>query len=231
MDMINGIFLTMRREWLLAVRRPVEWLNPLLFFFLVSVLFPLTLAPNVKILQIIGPGILWIGLLLAILWSLSRLFQADYEDGSLEQWLFSPYPLPVLIFAKMVAHVLMLAIPVLLIAPLLSFDVSPNARSSSSFIRDINFGNAATDFYRGNWRCLDGERTANWIIVGFNFIAALYSNAYLHHFSTECSSNRYVAGGAHHLAGGIAGDDYSFGALDCRSHFKNEHSTSLIAIC
>lgn len=118
--MINGILLTIRRECLLAWRRPIEWLNPLLFFFLVSVLFPLTLAPDIKLLQIIGPGILWIGLLLAILWSLSRLFQADFEDGSLEQWLFSPYPLPVLVFAKMIAHVLMLAIPVLLISPLLA---------------------------------------------------------------------------------------------------------------
>ncbi len=118
--MLTGIFLIIRRECLLAWRRPVEWLNPLLFFVLVAVLFPLTLAPDIKILQIIGPGILWVAVLLALLWSLTHLFQADYEDGSIEQWLFSPYPFPLLIFAKIVAHWLMLGIPVLIVAPLLA---------------------------------------------------------------------------------------------------------------
>jgi len=99
----------------------MEWLNPLIFFILVTILFPLTLAPDHKILQAVGPGILWIALLLAVLLSLTRLFQPDYEDGSLEQWIFSSYPLPLLIFAKISAHWLMLCAPVLIVAPLLAF--------------------------------------------------------------------------------------------------------------
>jgi len=117
--MISDVFLMIRRECLLTWRRPVEWLNPLLFFMLVAILFPLTLVPDVQILQIIGPGVLWVGVLLAVLLSLTRLFQPDYDDGSLEQWLLSPFPLPLLVFAKITAHWLMLCVPVLMISPLL----------------------------------------------------------------------------------------------------------------
>ena len=114
---IQSMLIAIRREWLLTWRLPMEWLNPLLFFMLVSILFPLTLAPDPKILQLAGPGLLWIALLLAVLMSLTRLFQADYEDGTLEQWLLSPYPLSLLIFAKVIAQGLMLLIPVLIVAP------------------------------------------------------------------------------------------------------------------
>lgn len=117
--MLSSVFLIIHRECLLTWRRPAEWLNPLLFFMLVAILFPLTLVPDSKILQLIGPGVLWVAVLLAVLLSLTRLFQPDYEDGSLEQWLLSPFPLPLLVFAKIAAHWLMLCIPVLIIAPLL----------------------------------------------------------------------------------------------------------------
>lgn len=117
--MMCGIGLIICRECLLSWRRPVEWLNPLLFFILVAILFPLTLVPEIKILQLIGPGVLWVAVLLAVLLSLTRLFQPDYDDGSLEQWLLSPLPLPLWVFAKIAAHGLMLGIPVLIIAPLL----------------------------------------------------------------------------------------------------------------
>jgi heme exporter protein B len=108
------------RECLLTWRRPVEWLNPLLFFILVTVLFPLTMTPSVKILQQTGPGILWVAILLAVMLSLNRLFQTDFEDGSLEQSILSPQPLSLLVFAKITAHWLMLGVPVLLITPLLA---------------------------------------------------------------------------------------------------------------
>lgn len=112
--------LIIRRECLLTWRHPVEWLNPVLFFVLVAVLFPLAMIPDLKILQAIGPGILWVAALLAVLLSLTRLFQPDYDDGNLEQWLFSASPLSLLIFAKITAHGFMLCIPLLVISPLLA---------------------------------------------------------------------------------------------------------------
>lgn len=118
--MINVFWFIFIRECLLTWRRPLDWLNPLLFFILVTILLPLTFTPQIKILQMVGPGILWVALLLSVLWSMIRLFQADFEDGSLEQWLFNPYPLPWLISAKILAHWLMLVVPVLLITPILA---------------------------------------------------------------------------------------------------------------
>lgn len=117
--MIEAVIKIIRRECLLTWRRPWEWLNPLLFFILVILLFPLTLPPEIKILKMIGPGMVWVAALLAILLSLTRLFQMDYEDGSLEQWILSSQPLSLLIFIKILTHWLMIAIPLWLAAPVI----------------------------------------------------------------------------------------------------------------
>lgn len=118
--MIDAVIKIILRECLLTWRRPWEWLNPLLFFILVVLLFPLTLTPEIKILRIIGPGTVWVAVLLAILLSLTRLFQTDYEDGSLEQWILSSQSLTLLIFTKIMIHWLMIAIPLSLISPLIA---------------------------------------------------------------------------------------------------------------
>ena len=54
------------------------------FFLTVIVLLPLGLGPDQALLQRIAPGALWIALLLSVLLSADRIFQADYEDGSLD---------------------------------------------------------------------------------------------------------------------------------------------------
>ncbi len=118
--MLKIILTIIHRECLLIWRCPVEWCTPLLFFILVVLLFPLTVVPDIKTLQLVGPGILWLALLLATLLSLSKLFQADYEDGSLEQWLLRPWPLSAFVLAKLIAHWLMIFVPVILIIPLLA---------------------------------------------------------------------------------------------------------------
>ena len=52
--------------------------------------------------------------------SLDSLFRSDFDDGSLEQLLLSPHPLTILVFAKIIAHWLVIGLPLLLIAPLLA---------------------------------------------------------------------------------------------------------------
>lgn len=119
--MTANYFVTIiRRECLLTWRNPVEWINPLLFFVLVSLLFPLTTSPSSQFLKNIGPGAIWVGILLAVMLSLNKLFQRDYEDGSLEQWLISPFPLSLLVSAKIIAHWIMICIPVLIVTPLIA---------------------------------------------------------------------------------------------------------------
>jgi heme exporter protein B len=111
---------TVRRDLLLAWKRPGDVLNPLFFFAMVCTLFPLAVGPSPEQLQVSGPGVLWVAALLATLLSLNTLFLSDHEDGSLEQLLVSPQPLPVLALGKTVAHWLVSGLPLVLISPMLA---------------------------------------------------------------------------------------------------------------
>lgn len=122
--MLSAIYQVIRRELLIAFRRQADVFNPLWFFIIVITLFPLSVGPEPNLLARIAPGIVWVAALLAALLSLERLFRDDFVDGSLEQMLLMPTPLPVLAFAKMVAHWMLTGLPLLLISPLLAILLS-----------------------------------------------------------------------------------------------------------
>ena len=107
-----------RRDLILALRHRAEAVNPLLFFVIVVSLVPLGLNPRREALELVAPGVLWIGALLAALLSLERMFRSDFEDGSLELMLISPRPLPLMVLAKILAHWLVTGLPLLAAAPL-----------------------------------------------------------------------------------------------------------------
>jgi len=110
----------LRRDLTLAYRRRSEMINPLLFFVLVTAMFPLGIGADPALLRDIGPGIIWVAALLASLLSLETVFRSDFDDGSLEQLLLSPHPLSILMIAKVLAHWLVTGLPLLIVAPLLS---------------------------------------------------------------------------------------------------------------
>lgn len=117
--MMQVFWVLLRRDLLLAFRHRGELLNPLLFFSLVVTLFPLGVSPEPSVLKTMAPGVIWIAVLLAGLFSLEGLFRSDFEDGTLEQMVLSPFPLAWLVLAKVVAHWIVTALPMLLLAPLL----------------------------------------------------------------------------------------------------------------
>ena len=90
-----GAFLAacLRRQLLIAARRPVEVVNPLLFFMLVVLLFPLGIGPDPQQLAVFAPAVLWIVALLATLLALEGMFRGDFDDGTLEQLVLAPQPL------------------------------------------------------------------------------------------------------------------------------------------
>lgn len=108
------------RECLQRFRNPSEWFTPLLFFIVVAITFPLATTPASKILQLIGPGVIWVAALLSTLLSLPRLFQEDHHDGSLSQLLLAPYPLSWLVLAKIFAHWVLFTFPLIVLSPLLA---------------------------------------------------------------------------------------------------------------
>lgn len=118
----------LRRELTLAFRHRAEIVNPLWFFLIVITLFPLGIGPEPQLLARIAPGVVWVAALLAALLSLERLFRDDFMDGSLEQLLLLPTPLPVTVAGKVCAHWLVTGLPLLLLSPLaallLSLDVA-----------------------------------------------------------------------------------------------------------
>lgn len=109
----------LKRDLTLAFRHRAEIANPLLFFVLVTALFPLGIGPDPAVLKTVGPGIIWVAALLAALLSLDSVFKSDFEDGTLEQIMMSPHPLSVLMLAKVLVHWLITGLPLLMVAPLL----------------------------------------------------------------------------------------------------------------
>lgn len=132
----------LRRQLLLAFRRPVDSLNPLMFFLLVIALFPLGIGPDPRQLQEFAPGILWIVALLATLLAAEGLFRSDYEDGSLEQLLLSPHPLFLSSLTYVFAHWLITGVPLILLCPLFALMLQLPVAALPTLIFSMALGTA-----------------------------------------------------------------------------------------
>jgi heme exporter protein B len=113
-------WLLVQRDLHLAMRRPGEWLQPLAFFFVVTMLFPLATDPQLSRLRDIAPVALWVAALLSSLLALELLFRDDGQDGSLEQLAVSGLPLTLLLLAKSSVHWLLTGLPLVLAGPLVA---------------------------------------------------------------------------------------------------------------
>src|SRR2546421_11229519 len=106
------------RDLLLALRRRSDVATALLFFVIVSSLFPLGIGAEPNLLRSIAPGGIWVGALLSSMLSVSRLFEGDYADGTLEQIVLGGAPLGAVVAAKSLAHWRRSGLPLAAIAPL-----------------------------------------------------------------------------------------------------------------
>ncbi len=91
------LMLVLARDLRLAVRHWDQVLQPLIFFVIVTTLFPLAISPALDELRKISPGVLWVAAMLASLLALESLFRPDVEDGTMEQWVLSGQPLSLLL--------------------------------------------------------------------------------------------------------------------------------------
>ena len=116
---MTRFFAIAARDVRLALRHSggVWWV--LLFYLMTVTLFPLGVGPESETLGRIAAGVLWVAALLAAMLSLDRLFQADFEDGSLELLALAPVPLELMVLAKCLAHWLTTGLPLALMAPLM----------------------------------------------------------------------------------------------------------------
>lgn len=118
--MLKPFLAILMRDLSLARRRSSEAGLAVLFFILAAILFPLGIGPEANLLARSGPGLLWVTALLAVLLSLERLFQTDWEDGSLDLLLLTPLPLTLTVLAKCLAHWLLTGLPLVVASPVLA---------------------------------------------------------------------------------------------------------------
>lgn len=121
---MGAIARLIRRDVALALRLGGGGGIGVAFFVLCVVLVPLGVGPETGTLSRIAAGMLWIAALLSALLSLDRLFQADFEDGSLDQLMLAPVPLEQVVVAKSIAHWLTTGLPMTLIAPVLGLTLA-----------------------------------------------------------------------------------------------------------
>ncbi|CAK4067156.1 heme exporter protein CcmB [Vibrio sp. 16] len=144
--MIETMNSIVRRELLIAFRRQADVLNPLWFFIIVITLFPLSIGPEPNLLARIAAGIVWVAALLSALLSLERLFRDDFQDGSLEQMMLMPVPLPVVVISKVAAHWILTGLPLILISPLLAILLSLDFNTWLSVVLTLLVGTPTLSF-------------------------------------------------------------------------------------
>ena len=117
---MTGLLAILMRELRLAIRQPGQSAMVVMFFILATVLFPFGIGPEPNILARIAAGVLWVAALLAAMLSLERMFQTEFEDGSLEILVLSPVALEFTVGAKILAHWLTTGVPLLIATPVMA---------------------------------------------------------------------------------------------------------------
>lgn len=120
-EYLTIFFVILRRDLTLAFRNKAEFINPLMFFIIVIILFPLAFGSDPTLLKQLTSGIIWVTALLATVLSLETIFRSDFEDGTIEQLILARYPLTLLVSAKIMAHWMIFGLPLILIAVLTGF--------------------------------------------------------------------------------------------------------------
>ena len=108
------------RDLRLALRGGSEALTLVLFFVMIGVIVPFAIGPDREVLARLAPGIVWIATLLGMLLGLDRLFRDDDDSGTLPVFHRAAIPLEAVIAAKLIAHWLLSALPLILASPLLA---------------------------------------------------------------------------------------------------------------
>ena len=112
------------RDLRLSLRIGGEALTLVLFFVMIGVIVPFAIGPDRVLLARLAPGIVWIAAFLSMLLGLDRLFRADDEDGSLLLYRHAAIPLEAIVAAKVIAHWLLTALPLIVATPVLAILLS-----------------------------------------------------------------------------------------------------------
>jgi len=135
--------LALLRDLQLAFRKRSQLVQPLAFFAMVTLLFPLAISPELSRLRELAPGVIWVGALLGSLLALEFLFRDDAHDGTLEQYALSGQSLMALMFAKTLAHWLLTGLPLALMSPVVALSLGVSAAALPGILLAVAVGSAA----------------------------------------------------------------------------------------
>ncbi len=136
----RALLLVIHRELCLSFRRPEQLLQPLVFFLIVTTLFPLGLSLQLSLLRDMAPGVLWVAALLASLLSLDSLFKSDADDGTLEQLALSGQSLTVIVIAKSLAHWLVSGAALVLVSPVVAVALGIPVTAFATMLLSLGLG-------------------------------------------------------------------------------------------
>ena len=188
----------LRRQLVLAIRRPIEIGNPLLFFAMVVALFPLGLGPSPDKLAGFAPGILWIIALLSNLLTSDGVFRSDFEDGSLEQLLLAPQPLFMSVLAYIAAHWLLTGLLLGLLSPVFALMLGLPGEGVLVLVASLLLGTAVLSLVGGIGAALTvglkrGGMLISLLILPFYMPVLIFGSAAVNAAVTGAPPGPYLA--------------------------------------
>lgn len=139
-SMFAAGWLLFQRDMRLALRRWQQVAEPLMFFVMVTTLFPLASRPELSLLRDLAPGALWVAALLSSLIAADTLLKSDAQDGTLEQLVLCGQPLTLLMLSKTAAHWVLSGFPLVLVTPLIATALGAPASALIVIVGGIAMG-------------------------------------------------------------------------------------------
>ena len=134
------------RDLKLAFRRWEQVTQPVVFFLMVTTLFPLALSPDTAQLRQVAAGVVWVAALLSALLALEFMFRSDYEDGTLEQLVLSGQPLWWLSLVKAASHWTVSGLPLVVASPLVAFSLAVPGEAQWTVVASLALGTGVLSF-------------------------------------------------------------------------------------
>ncbi|VAV99862.1 ABC transporter involved in cytochrome c biogenesis, CcmB subunit [hydrothermal vent metagenome] len=143
---MTAFWTLLKRDLVLAMRQGGGGGMSVAFFLIVVSMLPFGIGPDLNLLSRIAPGILWVALLLSALLTLDRLFQTDYEDGSLELLTMGSLPLELVVVSKTTAHWVTTGLPLAVAAPVLGILLNLDAAAFGPLFLTMLVGTPGLNF-------------------------------------------------------------------------------------
>ena len=114
----------LKREFKLSVKNLKGSFHNIFFFIASSFIFFVSFGSEHEVVKEFSHGIIWSVLFFSIIFSVDQFYDIDFRDGSLKELKIMGYGSIEIVVSKFVVMWLFLALPIILIAPLMLYSFS-----------------------------------------------------------------------------------------------------------